>query len=286
MRKREHEDIPSRRRSSTLHSGEIEIPKTPPANTSAHSMTPTLAGSQGNILLADDDVLITTPLSRLLSGNGYHVTCVDDGWKAVKLLEDNDFDLFITDIRMPGNDALDMLRGEPVRNRQLPVIVITGYPTVESAIDALRLCVVDYICKPFEPAALLGSVARAVARKRALRTVQELEVRVGEVTAILESVKSSLDNAGAPLSLAPSMPARADDGRPDDSLQARLHRNEFATLSRREREILSLMAQGHSAVGAAQSLGISVSTVRNHLKSAYRKIGVGSQLALVRKLLA
>ena len=286
MRKREHEDIPSRRRSSTLHSGELEIPKPTPATAPTFAPTPVRGGSQGNILLADDDALVTTPLTKLLSVNGYRVTCVDDGWKAAKLLEDNDFDLFITDIRMPGNTALEMLRGEPVRNRQLPVIVITGYPTVESAIDALRLSVVDYICKPFEPTALLGSVARAVARKRALRTVQDLELRVGEVTAMLESVKSTLDNAGAPLSGMPSNAPRGDDGRGDDSLQARLHRNEFATLSRREREILALMAQGQNAVGAAQTLGISVSTVRNHLKSAYRKSGVTSQLALVRKLLA
>jgi DNA-binding NarL/FixJ family response regulator len=262
-----------------LHSGEISIPVPPPTTTTA-------AGS-GNILLADDDALISAPLCKLLSGNGYRVTCVENGWEAAKLLAENEYDLLITDIRMPGNTALDMLRVHPVRGTQLPVIVITGYPTVESAIDALRLSVVDYLCKPFEPEALLGSVARAVARKRALRTVQDLESRVGEVTAMLESVKSTLDNAGASMPMLPrTAPRPPAEGDGEASLAARLRRDEFAVLSRREREILGLMAQGLNAVGVAASLGISVSTVRNHLKSTYRKLGVSSQLALVRKLLA
>ena len=73
---------------------------------------------------------------------------------------------------------------------------------------------------------------------------------------------------------------------PDEALTARLLTQEFASLSRREREILALIARGQNAIAVAATLEISVSTVRNHLKSVYRKIGVTSQVALVRKLLA
>jgi DNA-binding NarL/FixJ family response regulator len=218
----------------------------------------------------------------MLISQGHHVECVETGWDAARALATGRFELLICDICMPGNEALDVLRTPEVREMRIPVIVITGHPTVETAIDALRLAVVDYFVKPVPPQAFLDSVQRALERRNALRTVREIEQRVGSVTAVLESVKNTLDAAGQPLFSGHHLGGvRAEE----HAIHARLQSDEFAGLSRREREILSMIAKCESTSAVAQRLGISVSTVRNHLKSIYRKVGVTSQVSLVRKLL-
>jgi DNA-binding NarL/FixJ family response regulator len=237
---------------------------------------------RGNVLIADDDVLVSKPLAKVLTARGYDVTCVENGWDAGKALATGRYDLLVTDILMPGNTTLDVLRTEEVRALRIPVIVITGHPTVETAINALRLSVVDYFVKPIDPEAFLEGVSRAVARRRALHTVSEIEERVGAMSAVLESVRSTLDMAGTPL-IALDRDAPNDDER---AIRARLQSGDFSSLSPREREVLVLIAKGASTQAVAAGLGISISTVRNHLKSVYRKVGVTSQVALVRKVLA
>ncbi len=238
------------------------------------------AAHAANILIADDDALVSSPLRKMLVREGYHATCVETGWDATKALATGEYDLLVTDICMPGNMTLDVLRAPEVQAQHIPVILITGYPSVETAVGALRLEAVDYILKPVDPEKFLASVKRAITRKGALRTVRELEDRVGDVAAVLESVKRTLETA---------LPAGGDPNRPvtnEEALKTRLSAPEFAGLSRREREILEMIARGQGTAATGARLGISVSTVRNHLKSIYRKVGVTSQVALVRKLLA
>jgi DNA-binding NarL/FixJ family response regulator len=236
---------------------------------------------QGNILIADDEVIVSTPLRKMLLAKGYHVECVETGWDAAQAIATGKYELLIADICMPGNNALDVLRTKEVQNMQIPVIVITGHPSVETAVDALRLAVVDYFVKPVPPQPFLESVERALVRRHALRTVQEIEQRVGNVTAVLQSVRSTLQTAGQPLFGSPT----GRNGGEDTTIRTRLQSDEFAVLSRREREILAMIAKGEGTATVATHLGISVSTVRNHLKSIYRKVGVTSQVSLVRKLL-
>jgi DNA-binding NarL/FixJ family response regulator len=239
-----------------------------------------VTSAQGNILIADDEVLVSAPLRKMLLAKGYQVECVETGWDAVQALASGKYELLIADICMPGNNALDVLRTKEMQAMQVPVIVITGHPSVETAVDALRLSVVDYFVKPVPPQAFLESVERALERRQAIRTVQEIEERVGNVAAVLQSVKSTLQTAGQPLfGAAEERPAH------DTAIRSRLQSDEFAVLSRREREILSMIAKGEGTAAVASHLGISVSTVRNHLKSIYRKVGVTSQVSLVRKLL-
>jgi DNA-binding NarL/FixJ family response regulator len=238
--------------------------------------------TQSGVLIADDEVLVSTPLRKMLVAQGHHVECVETGWDAARALATGRFELLVTDICMPGNTALDVLRSPEVQEMRIPVIVITGHPSVETAIDALRLAVVDYFVKPVPPQPFLDSVRRALERRTAMRTVREIEQRVGSMSAVLQSVKNTLEAAGQPL-FAPIMHV---GGRGEDqAIRARLQSDEFAMLSRREREILGMIAKGDSTSAVAARLGISVSTVRNHLKSIYRKVGVTSQVSLVRKLL-
>ena len=238
--------------------------------------------TQAGVLIADDETLVSTPLRKMLMGQGHYVECVETGWDAARLLATGRFELLVTDICMPGNTALDVLRSPEVQQLKIPVIVITGHPSVETAIDALRLAVVDYFVKPVPPQPFLDSVQRALERRTAMRTVHEIEERVGSMSAVLQSVKSTLEAAGQPLfSPMPQISGRSED----QAIRNRLQSDEFAMLSRREREILGMIAKGESTSTVAVRLSISVSTVRNHLKSIYRKVGVTSQVSLVRKLL-
>jgi DNA-binding NarL/FixJ family response regulator len=234
------------------------------------------------VLIADDDPLVSKPLAKVLTARGYNVTCVENGWDAGKALATGEFDLLVTDILMPGNTTLDVLRTPEVRAMRIPVIVITGHPTVETAVGALRLSVVDYFVKPIQPEAFIEGVEKAIARNRAMHTVRDLEERVGRVSAVLESVRNTLDTAGTPLLALHEDPPSGEE----HQIRTRLLGSEFSTLSRREREVLLLITQGASTQTVATTLGITVSTVRNHLKSVYRKVGVTSQVALVRKVLA
>ena len=238
--------------------------------------------TQSGVLIADDETLVSTPLRKMLMGQGHYVECVETGWDAARALATGRFELLVTDICMPGNTALDVLRSPEMQRLKIPVIVITGHPSVETAIDALRLAVVDYFVKPVPPQPFLDSVQRALERRTAMRTVHEIEERVGSMSAVLQSVKNTLEAAGQPL-FAP-MPQLSGRGE-DQAIRARLQSDEFAMLSRREREILAMIAKGESTSTVAVRLSISVSTVRNHLKSIYRKVGVTSQVSLVRKLL-
>jgi DNA-binding NarL/FixJ family response regulator len=239
------------------------------------------ATTQSGVLIADDETLVSTPLRKMLMGQGHYVECVETGWDAARAIATGRFELLVTDICMPGNTALDVLRSPEVQHMRIPVIVITGHPSVESAIDALRLAVVDYFVKPVPPQPFLDSVQRALERRTAMRTVREIEERVGSMSAVLQSVKNTLETAGQPL-FAPLPLTGRNEG---EAIRNRLQSEEFALLSRREREILGMIAKGESTSTVAVRLTISVSTVRNHLKSIYRKVGVTSQVSLVRKLL-
>jgi DNA-binding NarL/FixJ family response regulator len=242
---------------------------------------PLVAPTQSGVLIADDETLVSTPLRKMLIGQGHYVECVETGWDAARALATGRFELLVTDICMPGNTALDVLRSPEVQQMKIPVIVITGHPSVETAIDALRLAVVDYFVKPVPPQPFLDSVQRALERRTAMRTVREIEERVGSMSAVLQSVKSTLEAAGQPLFSPMPLSGRGED----QAIRHRLQSDEFAMLSRREREILGMIAKGESTSTVAVRLSISVSTVRNHLKSIYRKVGVTSQVSLVRKLL-
>ncbi|HEX7479256.1 MAG TPA: response regulator [Polyangiales bacterium] len=239
--------------------------------------------ARGRVLIADDETLVSRPLAKLLMNRGYSVTCVETGWAAGEAVATGAFDLLVTDIVMPGNTTLDVLRAPEVRTAGIPVIVITGHPTVDTAVGALRLSAVDYFVKPIQPEAFLAGVERAIGRGRALKTAGDLKHRMERASALLESVRSTLDPAGAPLLGANADVSANDDG---EAIRTRLLGPEFAVLSPREREVLALIAQGARTYDAAESLGISICTVRNHLKSVYRKVGVSSQVALVRKVLA
>lgn len=107
------------------------------------------------ILVIDDEELVIYSLKRLLKREGYEVTVASNGAEALELIKETDFDLVVSDIRMPELDGIEVVRKMREyfleNNKNLvPVVLITGYSNDESAKQAQELKVVDYLHKPFD----------------------------------------------------------------------------------------------------------------------------------------
>lgn len=132
--------------------------------------------SLGRILLADDESLFLRTTSQLLTKAGYECVGVADGTTALQRLENESFDLILSDLNMPGNVKLELLRDGRSKWPSTPLIVVTGAPTMPTAIESVRLGVADYLLKPVKFEDLLSSVRRAIAHtKRAPLSAEQSE---------------------------------------------------------------------------------------------------------------
>ena len=114
------------------------------------------------MLVADDEESIRELLARTLALAEYDVETVGDARAALDRLRLADYDLLIADLRMPGMDGLLLIREARRMHPTLPVIIITGYSSEASAIEAVNLGVVGYLVKPFRVPQVLSAVARAL----------------------------------------------------------------------------------------------------------------------------
>lgn len=112
-----------------------------------------------HILLVDDDVDQRTTLCNLLTKRGHTVRAVSDGLKALLYLDDS-VDVVISDIQMPGLDGVSLLRTLRERYARLPVILMTGHGTLDTAVEALRHQAYDYLNKPIQLEDLLNCIQR------------------------------------------------------------------------------------------------------------------------------
>ena len=112
----------------------------------------------GRILLADDEELFAKSTAQLLSRQGYHCDCAEDADTALGMLRTGSYDLLISDIKMPGNVDLEFIKLLPADGNCLPVILVTAYPSLASAVESVRLPVVSYMVKPLDFDELLDSV--------------------------------------------------------------------------------------------------------------------------------
>ena len=115
-----------------------------------------------NVLIVDDDVSILTVLKTLLTREGFDVVTADSSEKGLKILRKQRFDLLLSDIVMQPFDGITLLRQAREINPNNQVVMMTGYATIETATEALKLGAFDYICKPFKIDELLATVKRAV----------------------------------------------------------------------------------------------------------------------------
>jgi len=126
------------------------------------------------ILIVDDEKNYLLVLSALLEGEGYEVETAPSGARALALVEEDEPDLVITDMRMPRMSGVELIRELKARNPDLPVIVMTAFGTVENAVEAMKAGALDYITKPFENQELLLTVERALKMRRLMTQNQLL----------------------------------------------------------------------------------------------------------------
>jgi len=125
----------------------------------------------GRILVADDEGTFLESTGDLLRRDGYDCDCAQDAAAAMEKLKNNEYDLLIADIKMPGNTNLELIQDLPKIAESLSVILVTGYPSQRSAIQALQLPVVAYLVKPFDFEELLTQVNKAIEKSRLYKAV-------------------------------------------------------------------------------------------------------------------
>lgn len=117
--------------------------------------------SEFKILIAEDDAMVSDVMMKFLSEEGYSVVSSNDGLEAMKLLRLEDIKLVLTDLRMPGADGMEVLRTAVQTNPKMPVVLITAYGTLDTALEAMKEGAYDYIVKPFVMQQLLLVVRNA-----------------------------------------------------------------------------------------------------------------------------
>lgn len=125
------------------------------------------------ILVVDDDEIVRLSYLRSLARGDWNVECVWDGKDALQVMEKKAFDVVLLDLRMPGADGMEVLRAIKDKWPDTEVVIITGYPTIETVKEAVRLGACDYLAKPVGPDDVINAANDAVTEKKwALRRVR------------------------------------------------------------------------------------------------------------------
>lgn len=121
---------------------------------------------RGRILVVDDEKNITFVIQAMLEKAGFETIVLNDSQQALQVIEEEEVDVIVTDLYMPGPSGMDILNYCQKKYSQLPVVVITAHGTVESAVSALKRGAFDFITKPFDQVELLNVVQNAVSTYR------------------------------------------------------------------------------------------------------------------------
>ena len=142
--------------------------------------------AEGKILVIDDEEIIHHLLQDSLSDRGYTVTTAQSGSEALKKIKEEPYDVVITDIRMPDISGIRILEEVKESHPRIMVIVMTGFASVETAQEAIRLGAYDYVTKPFEMEEIDFAVNRAVEARRLIIANENLNRELREFNTQLE----------------------------------------------------------------------------------------------------
>ena len=138
------------------------------------------------VLVIDDEQIVLDSVRRILEGEGMVVDTAQSSREGLAAALGKDYDAVLSDIRMPEISGMKVLRDIKRARPALPVILITGYATVSSAVQAMRLGAANYIEKPFMPDALVAAVRKALQSSRAGEPEDQGIVHHDEVVRVLE----------------------------------------------------------------------------------------------------
>src|SRR3954465_15575956 len=132
------------------------------------------------ILVVDDEKNMRLSLEAVMGHEGYEYRAVESAEQALKLLENEEFFMVITDARLGGMSGYEFLGHVRTRFPHLPILMITAYATPKLAVEAIKAGAIDYLAKPFAPEELLHAVARCAERHRLLMENRSLKASAGE----------------------------------------------------------------------------------------------------------
>ncbi len=122
---------------------------------------------KSNVLVVDDENVARQSLSDILRLEGYNVAAVPGGQAAVEYVRTHPIDLMIVDLRMPGMDGLEVIQVVNQASPDTEVVLLTAHGSMDTAVQALRLRIHDYLTKPAAPAQVIASVKKGLARRNA-----------------------------------------------------------------------------------------------------------------------
>jgi DNA-binding NtrC family response regulator len=143
--------------------------------------TPTAIKTKGRILIVDDEMVVRDSLAKWFTSEGYTSRPVPGAREALDIIQSNEFDLALIDIKMPHMDGMELQSRLRDADPDLTVVIMTGYASVDTAVQALKQGAYDYITKPVDPDELSHLVANALEHKRARREVTRLREDLQEV---------------------------------------------------------------------------------------------------------
>lgn len=146
--------------------------------------------AKGPILIVEDEAIMREALSEWLKDDGYHVEAAEDGEKALKLIEGKKYSLVILDLKMPGVDGLTVLKEAKAKFPKINVVMITAYPTVQTAVESMKIGAAEYLTKPFTPEELENVIERILGP-----SIKEKKFTVEPTKADIDNFDSHLANA-------------------------------------------------------------------------------------------
>ena len=218
-----------------------------------------------SVLVVDDEPVVLQLFSRVLSEKGLRTRTASSAEEALKLLEEGGIACVLADKNMPGMDGIEMLRRVREAQPHCAFIVMTGYASTESAIEALRLGAVDYLQKPFD----------------------DLDVVAQRIEEAIQQVRSDLDRSATLARLGafedgerPAPEDRSDPGAPIQMLEARVRQ---ATEDLRAR-CLQLLSRLVASKGAGREVLLSGERILDEVRRA-REAKPGEDLARIQRML-
>ncbi len=192
-----------------------------------------------SILLIDDEEVVLEAVSDDLKESGYQVTTANSGEEGLNRFKELQHDLVIIDLKMKGRDGLEISKEIKQLNPNTPIMILTGYGSMETAIEALQIDLEDYILKPVDRDELSRKIQRCLNKKSGSRSTH-----------------------------------------PKPTFSQNIKIKE-AGLTRREKEVVQLAAQGYNDDEIAKMLSISAFTVKFHLKRIFKKLGIHKRVELI-----
>src|SRR5579863_8409098 len=144
--------------------------------------------TKGKILIVDDELVVRDSLGKWFTSEGYAARPVGGAREALETIQQTDFDIALIDIKMPGMDGMELQSRLREADPDLTVIIMTGYSSVETAVQALKHGAYDYITKPIDPDELSHLVANAMEHRHARREVVRLRENLQEVSPSTELI--------------------------------------------------------------------------------------------------